>query len=308
MRGVIFLIVVLMQMQVQSQTITWDSIRPSTTDAAITTFNARHYYLKSNQDTMQSLVVLIPGTFRYGGEYKFIMEKLALLGYHVVGLSYEYEPTINPLCRPTDDVNCHFNARMETITGIDGHSSVNVTPAESILNRLGKLLLYAANNRPGQGWDQYYVNGQIQWNKIIVVGHSQGGAISGIMGNQYPVKRVIMISIIDYLDSGSIPSWVDNTAGHEKYYALFHPKDELMPFSNVQVGWEKLGMTQHGAMVNIDCNAYPYKNSHILYTNYVPATSLVDKFHNGTCLDSYFDTNTAYKNSLGEAIKYLFRK
>ena len=117
-----------------------------------------------------------------------------------------------------------------------------------------------------------------------------------------------MFSMIDFLDSDAVPSWVDNTTNHESYYALTHTKDELVPFYRVQIGWDKLGMTEYGAMSNIDCNSFPYKNTHVLYTNYLPATTQADKFHNGTCLDIYINDETAYKSSLAEAIKYLFRK
>ncbi len=105
-----------------------------------------------------------------------------------------------------------------------------------------------------------------------------------------------------------LPSWVDNTTNHENYYAFIHTKDELVPFTAHKLGWDKLGMTEYGAMSNIDCNSSPYNNTHILYTNYVPATAQADKFHNGSCLDVYIDGEAAYKASLTEAIKYLFRR
>jgi hypothetical protein len=309
MKPLVFLVSVLLYFQGSAQTLSRDSVLPATTDPAITEYNFMHYFYKTNQDTMQSLVVFIPGTFRYAGNYKFVMEQLALLGYHVIGLSYKYDPAINPVCRDTGDINCHYTARMETINGIQpGHPKVNVSPANSILNRLQKLLVYLVNNRPGQGWNQFYSNGEIQWDKIIVTGHSQGASLSGILGKEFPVKRVVMFSVMDYLNNGLIPSWVDNTSGSSKYYALFHPKDEQIPFSAAQIGWDKLGMTQYGPLVNIDCNVSPYKNTHTLYTRYIPVTTLPDKYHNGTVLDIYIENETEYKASLVQAIKYLFKK
>jgi hypothetical protein len=87
---------------------------------------------------------------------------------------------------------------------------------------------------------------------------------------------------------------------------LIHPKDEQIPFTRAQIGWDKLAMTEFGSMCNIDCNNPPYRNSHILYTNYAPATTQVDKYHNGTCLDIYINDEMEYKTSLAKAIKYLF--
>jgi hypothetical protein len=299
---------VLLRITAVGQTITWDSVRPSTTDPNITTFNLRHYLAKSDQDTMNTLVVFLPGTNRGPLNYLFITEELALMGYHVLGLMYKTDPAINPICRTTDDETCHWRARMETIDGTDRHPSVSVDVTNSILNRLVKALQYAIATHPSDGWDQFYSGGQLQWNKIIVSGHSQGASLSGILGKEFPVKRVVMWSVMDFLDSGKIPVWVDNTTGHEKYYAFIHPKDEQIPFTRAQIGWDKLGMTEYGSMTNIDCSVYPFNNSHILYTKYVPATALVDKYHNGSILDVYIKDETAYKNLLKGVIKYFFKK
>ncbi len=308
MRSIVLLITLCAGLQLSAQTITWDSITPVATDAAITEFGTlKHYMLKPNQDTMQSLVIFLPGTFRYPGNYKFVMEQIAKLGYHVVGLSYKYDSPVNPLCRGTGDVTCHYRARMETIDGVDRHPGVFVSPANSVMNRVNKLLAYLVANRPGQGWDQFYVGGQLQWNKIILTGHSQGGCLVGIMGKEFPAKRVVMFSAIDFLDNDSIPDWVNNTTNHANYYMLAHPKDEQIPFNRVQIGSDKLGMAEYGTMCNIDCNNTPYRQSHILYTNYTPATTQVDKYHNGSCLDMYINDETEYKASLTKAIQYFFR-
>jgi hypothetical protein len=67
-------------------------------------------------------------------------------------------------------------------------------------------------------------------------------------------------------------------------------------------------MTVYGSMVDISCNEYPFRNSHILYTTHNPLTSLVDKYHNGTVLDIYINTEVTYRAHLKEALKYLFRE
>jgi hypothetical protein len=231
-----FSCVFLFQWSLKSQEITWDSVTPKTTDPNIQTFNLRHYIVKSNQDTMNTLVVFLPGTNRAPRDYLFITEQLALMGYHVIGLMYKTDPAINPICRTTDDETCHWRARMETIDGTDRHPSVSVDVTNSILNRLVKVLQYAINAHPNEGWEQFLVSGQLQWSRTIVSGHSQGASLSGIMGKEFPVKRVVMWSVIDFLDSGKIPNWVNSTTGKEKYYAFIHPKDEQVPFTRAQIG------------------------------------------------------------------------
>ena len=310
MKLLYFVFLLLIYLPVNSQVVTWDSVRPSTTDNNIETgaYNLRHYMATSNAPSKNTLVVFLPGTNRAPSSYLYMMEQIALLGYHVIGLMYKTDPAINPICRPTDDVTCHWRARMETIDGTDRHPNVSVNVPNSIINRLEKVLQYVNTIHPSGGWDQYLSGGQLQWNKIIVSGHSQGASLSGILGKEFPVKRVVMWSVIDFLDSGNIPDWVNNTTNHEKYYAFIHAKDELVPFTRAQLGWDKLGMTEYGSMSSIDCNSYPFNNTHILYTTYTPSVSLVDKYHNGTTIDIYIDAETAYKTSLKEAIRYLFRE
>lgn len=292
-----------------SQTVIWDSVAPRTTDNAIgTTYNLPHYLARIASPDKNNLIVFLPGTFRYPGNYKYMLEQMALLGYHVIGLTYWTDPAINPICRITDDITCHSRARRENLTGQDLHPRVNIDPPNSVINRLTKLLQWLGANRAGDGWDQYIQGNSIQWDKIMVTGHSQGASLAGLIGKDYPsVKRVVMWSVIDYMNNGSIPDWIDNTTGSGKYYAFIHPKDEQIPFTAAQIGWSKLGMTQYGAIVDADCNVSPFNNSHILYTAYTPTTSQVDKYHNGTTLDIYIDTEIAYRNTLKEVIRYFFR-
>jgi hypothetical protein len=307
---ILFVPLLIVHLAMQAQTITWDSVRPHTTDATIEegAYNIRHYVAKTNLDTMNTLVVFLPGTYRAPVNYLFITEQLARMGYHVIGLMYKTNPAINPICRGTDDETCHWRARMETVDGTDRHPTVSVNLSNSINNRLAKLLQWLINKYPSGGWDQYYSSNQIQWSKIIVAGHSQGASLAGVMGQAYPLKRVVMFSVMDVLDSGKIPNWVNDETKGPRYYAFFHTKDELVSFTSAQVGWDKLGMAKYGSMANADCRTYPFNYSHILYTTYEPSTSLVDKYHNGTTLDVYINGETAYKNSLKEALRYLFRK
>jgi hypothetical protein len=311
MRSIILIAcIALSQLASFAQTVTWTSVRPHTTDANIPedSYNISHYIGRSSVDTMNALVVFLPGTYRKPADYLFVMGEMAKMGYRVIGLMYKTDPPINPICRSTDDETCHFRARMENVDGVDRHTSVTVDATNSILNRLSKMLQYLITTHPSDNWQQFYSSGQLQWNKIIVTGHSQGASLAGVIGKQFPAKRVVMWSVMDYLTSGKIPSWVNSTTNHENYYAFMHPKDEQIPFTAAQIGWDKLGMTEYGSMVNIDCSVYPFNNSHILYTTYEPTTTQVDKHHNGTVLDVYIEDETAYKNSLKEAIKYFFRK
>ena len=122
MRRIIFFVFILfLSAALSGQTIIRDSVSPRATDTTIErgAFNLMNYYIKSNQDTMNTLVIFLPGTTREPNDYLYVMDQLALMGYHVIGLMYKTDPPINPKCRSTDDETCHWRARMETIDGTD---------------------------------------------------------------------------------------------------------------------------------------------------------------------------------------------
>jgi hypothetical protein len=281
-------------------------ITQKVTDPNITTCLAEHFVSVQTGGVLKNvLYVFLPGTSRNPSVCKATTRKAASLGYHSIGLMYDNTVAGNPLCSATGDVTCHSRARREVIDGIDRHPSVNVTPANSLINRLYKLLVYLNNTRPTQGWGQYILNGKPNWSKIIIAGHSQGGAIAGVIGKYYPVKKVIMFSMIDYLNNGQTPDWETLPANSANYYALTNSADELVPWPKVQKGWISLKMDIYGPKLNVDWNPYPYQNTHTLLTTITPTYNGVDKYHNGTGVDVYIPKNSAGKYVYDKAWEYL---
>lgn len=284
-------------------------IAPKVTDATITTALSNHYVsVKTGTALKNVLYVWFPGTYRNPTNCRATTEKAASLGFHSIGLMYDNLVAGNPLCRATGDITCHSRARREVIDGIDRHPTVKVNTANSVINRLTKLLLYLNKTRPTQGWGQYILNGKPNWSKIIVGGHSQGGAIAGVIGKHYPVKKVIMLSMIDYLNNGKIPDWAANQTNKEKYFALTNLADELVPYTKVKIGWDVMGMSAYGGKVNVDWSAPPYGNTHTLITTRTPVTTLIDKYHNSTGVDAYIPKNSSGKYVYDKAWEYMLTK
>lgn len=282
------------------------TISPATADPNIKSFLAAHFISVYEGATLKNaLFVFIPGTWRAPSECRAIARKAASLGYHVISLSYPNNVAGNPLCADTDDITCHRRARQETIDGVDRHPSVNVDVNNSILNRLTKMLLHMSKTYPAQNWGQYLSSGQVNWSKVIVAGHSQGGSLAGVIGKMYPVKKVIMISMMDFLNSGKIPDWLTQAQNKEKYYAITSTKDELVPYNKVAAGWSAMGMTSYGPAVNVELTAPPYQSTHTLITTADPVTTLVDKYHNGTAIDTYIPKDAGGKYIYDAAWTYM---
>lgn len=281
-------------------------IAPKVTDPNITTALSNHFVsVQTGRTLKNTLYVFLPGTYRNPTNSKATSVKAASMGYHTIGLMYDNLVAGNPLCRTTGDITCHSRARREVIDGIDRHPTVKVNAANSLINRLTKLLVYLNKTRPTQGWGQYLLNGKPNWSKIIVAGHSQGAAIAGVIGRYYPVKRVVMISMIDFLDNGKIPDWVAMSTNKQKYYSITNSADELVPYPKVLKGWDVMGMAAYGGKINVDWVAFPYANTHTLITTRTPSTTLVDKYHNSTGVDVYIPKNSSGKYVYDKAWEYL---
>jgi hypothetical protein len=283
-------------------------IAPASTDPAITTALSNHFASVQEGAVLKNvLYIFFPGTYRNPTVCRATTRKAASLGYHSIGLMYDNRVAGNPLCSTTGDITCHSRARLEVIDGIDRHPNVSVNTANSLINRLTKLLTYLQKNHPTQNWGQYLLDGKPNWAKIIVAGHSQGGAIAGVIGKYYPVKKVIMISMIDFLNNGKIPDWETLPANKEKYFAIINSSDELVPYPKVKIGWDNLGMSAYGGRINVDWNAYPYSNTHTLITTIKPTSTGTDPYHNGTGVDSYIPIKNG-KFIYDKAWEYLITK
>ena len=283
-------------------------VYPSTADPAITTYNALNFVSVQTGAVLKNILfVNIPGTNRPPSQCKVIAQKAVTLGYHAISLTYPNQTAGNPLCGPTGDTTCHERLRREVIDGVDRHPSIAITPTNSIINRLTKLLIYMHKAQPTQGWGQYLVNNQINWSKVIVAGHSQGGALAGVIGRFYPVKRVIMFSMVDFLNNGKIPSWEKMTFNNANYYSLINMNDELVPWPKVKPVWTAAGWLAYGNYINVDWNPYPYNNSHLLISTYKPTSTSIDPYHNMTGVDHYFPKLSTGKYVYEKAWEYLLR-
>jgi len=126
------------------------------------------------------LLLFLPGTGgRLGKHYTEFCKVAAHEGYYTIGLVYKNTTSISGLCGFTTDPLCSENARKEIIYGTDLSAGVSVDTANSIINRFSKLLFYLATNYPSWGWKNYIdtITLDIQWEKIALASHSQGGGM-----------------------------------------------------------------------------------------------------------------------------------
>jgi hypothetical protein len=285
-------------------------ILPSATDTNINGNNPPHcVYLDNSVNQINKLLLFIPGTNATPWDYRMFQQTAANLGYHSIGLTYENLQSINiQICPATQDPTCHGRARREVWFGEDTHDSISVNYDNSIINRFLKLLKYLDTNYPTENWGQYLINDTtVNWQSVVIAGHSQGAGQATYGSKFFPMNRVIMLSWVDWMWPGTNPLWITQSGQtpDSAYFGFIHTGDASI-YNGIPTTWTNLGMNPYGAITNIDNVSPPYSNSHSLVTsapiNQAPTQT---NHHNATCVD-WVTTITQNGDTLYKPVwKYL---
>jgi hypothetical protein len=238
------------------------------------------------------LVVHFPGSFDVPANSKLILQHAARRGYPAIGLRYPNSWTVNSLCSSSTDPDCFEKVRMEILDGIDRSDSLSVTEANSITNRLEKLLDYLDGEFPEDDWGRFLNgDGSVAWSKIVVAGHSQGAGHAAMVAHVHRVARVAMFAgVADYSAYFGEPSdWLTDAGATPiaDYYGFGHTGDTLVPMDRLIDIWTALGLAEMGQPVNVDGTSPPFGGSHMLFTSAQPAVSGGYPEHNSVVVDQY---------------------
>jgi len=251
-------------------------------------------------------LVFMPGTGLTPAAYQLVEQEGARLGYHVIGLMYPNSVGLAKAC-PTapDAAACYEDARLEVIDGIDRSPLVNVNAANSIDNRLTKLLQYLAAQYPEEGWERFLVAGdRPKWSQIAISGHSQGGGHAAMIARIRLVARVVMFSsVTDSLEGASVPWVATHITPSERYYGLDHDLDEQ--FRAIRASWDSLGMAVFGPPVAPEDDAPPYGFTHMLVTNFLPLRGPGRAAHGASSVDANTPLNPDGTPLFREAWDYM---
>lgn len=282
-------------------------VAPKQTDPLITLALDSHFVsVKIHAPLKNVLFVFLPGSYAKPAQYRGIVRKAASLGFHAVGLMYPDDKPVNNFCASSNDTTCHRRARMEIVDGIDRSPNISVDPPNSIVNRLRKLLVFLSQTRPAEQWSQFLDGDSVRWNMVMIGGHSQGGGNAAVMARFYPLKKVIMFSMMDWLNSGKVPDWENMHVRDEIYRDIFNPLDEAVPYAGARLGWKQMNMvTDEHPAVNSDDQSPPYDHAKVLLTGHQPAKDEGPKFHNSTVMDAYVQKDSSGRFVLDKQWEYL---
>ncbi len=253
-------------------------VAPQTTDSNITT-NLNNHYASVNRGVAQKnqLFLFFPGTGGVAFNYLQINNTAADLGFHAVNLTYLNDDAVNDLCGGINtDLECYGRVRLEVKDGVDRSNLVNVNRANSIENRLIKLLIHLRNAAPNQDWNQFLLNdNSLNWSKIVVSGHSQGGGHAAIIGRFHSVVRVVMFASMDFNAATNSPAnWIaapnstPSATATDKFFGFSHRRDESVNYTLLTNRiWTAFGMNNFGAVTNVEAANPPFNHTHSLTSN-----------------------------------------
>lgn len=233
----------------------------------------RHYVALPQKATHRKplLVVFLGGSLSNPAAYTDISNEAAALGHGVIDLRYPDQHVVGTVCAGDDE--CFTQYRGETLFGagtryapgapVYGSPEIEVDTANSIVNRLVSLLAYLSTVKtdwdPDPGyWRQFlvrdanspyvvsYGNVYPDWSRIILAGHSQGGANAAFLALHLPsankLHRVVMFSSPDDHVGDAAASWIAETSSTplDRFWGLRNANEGVFG-SFVSTNWGKLG-------------------------------------------------------------------
>ncbi len=259
------------------------------------------------------LAVMLHGTGGQPQAHHEIAATLRAKGFHVILL--RYSASLGTLGACPDAValtfpDCHREFRSETLFGAgvtdpDGNGydnpTANISQADSVSNRLLKLVDYLDTLAPTKGWDQFqqstggtcdsinatYGVCDLDWSRVSALGHSQGAGVAMYMGKFFDLNAIGLLSgPFDSFEDGSnhtVAPWITE-GGMDTPSSDIHSLSHLSDYSlgRIRSALDALGLPGPETDATLD----PPYASNRLVTN-VAATCPWDgaQGHNSTSVD-----------------------
>ncbi len=173
-----------------------------------------------------SLLVSIGGTNSKPSDLAAINTTAAELGYDVIAVDYDNH-VISTTCKESSDPKCFDHFREEITTGKSVSPLVEVDTANGIESRMLSLLQYL-KQRDSTRWGAYMTNDKVAWQKVVVIGHSQGSGHAAYLAKKHLLRAAILLAgPQDRFSNGQKVAWLHKTSKtpRQRYFAFLHKDD-----------------------------------------------------------------------------------
>ena len=205
-------------------------VKPSQTDPAIVAYDNDNLVLFAQDiSTQPPLVVFLPGTSGKPSNAANLLGVVAHQGYRVVGLSYNDSPAIVQICPKNPWPGCSEEVRKNRTFGLESSAATENLNAESIVNRIVKLLIYLDKQYPNARWGSYVKGSEPDWRRIVVAGLSQGAGMAAYIAKHREVARVVLFSSPwdFYGRSKTLAPWLygPSATRPDRWFAEYHRRE-----------------------------------------------------------------------------------
>lgn len=185
---------------------------PNETDKNIRTVKGPHQVYAAKTRGSKVLIT-IGGTNSHPADFKNVHQWAWEKGYNVLGIDYDNEVS-SVVCQSSTDYSCYDDYRSEIVFGQSLSDLVKVNESNSIAHRILKLFLHLRWN--------------VDWENVVLVGHSQGAGHAAYLAKHFQVSKVIMTGgPHDYYPNHGPADWTLERGDTDpsKFFAFLHWKD-----------------------------------------------------------------------------------
>ena len=209
-------------------------IKPSDTDPAIAHYDRLNFVIaNASTGPDANLLVFLPGTGGTPPGPLGFLKQAADAGYRVISLDYNDEPSVAVYC-PRRPQACSARFRQMRLYGeISLDRTIDNSRAESIVNRLVKLLRSLdAKDRTGR-WSGYLDGDKPKWSRIAFAGQSQGAGMAAFIAKEHAVARVILFSspwdFVARSGRRDLAPWIpeESRTPPERWFGGYHEREQM---------------------------------------------------------------------------------
>ena len=199
-------------------------VQPQDTGAGIAEIKGPHVAYWNPETSNHKLLITIGGTTAKPEDLADFASTAVDLGYHVISVDY-FNLVITTACRESTDKMCFDKFRREIILGAPVSDLMEVDEKNSLVSRLHKFMQYLVARDPQ--WKEFYQNGDFKWDKVVLMGNSQGAGHAAFLSKMHEVARVVMlIGPQDHFKDHPAP-WLtqEGATPGNRYYSFLHRDD-----------------------------------------------------------------------------------
>ncbi len=267
--------------------VTLTEVSPSATSADIGTPDSPNIAaVDPSVPSNGELLVFLPGTGGAPTCCRLLLKVAATQGFLGIGLTYPNTPSVASRCG--NNLPCFGWVRQNEFDGAAPGPASSVAQDNAIDFRLRSMLSYLAHSQPNGPWARFLSGTAVDWGRVVVAGHSQGGGEAAYIGKVERAEGVIMLSSdVDSSNTSPPEPAPYLTSGHltplSRYIGFDHTGDPF--YKKITTDWAALGLGQFGAISSVDNQPAPYKYSHQLTTSVGVPHVVVLPEHDSTAVD-----------------------